>query len=205
MPWLTEKYLDGTPSPSPRALHVKHKKRNKRMNTSANNNRDPGPNATKVVSQKPWEPAGKAKSSSARGAKRKALPLPSASPDASDSESSPEPDVGFPNPQTPPPKKKKADGPMATLGTLGSNHEVVAGQSNPLIDVIDVLDPRVNYITRIQNGYEGVYQTARLMPRVLGPFIKVEQAFTQGSALAADPDICHDPCRNSGATSKEFR
>ncbi|KAJ2985009.1 hypothetical protein NUW54_g10297 [Trametes sanguinea] len=58
---------------------------------------------------------------------------------------------------------------------------------NIITQVVDVLDPNANYLTRVHNGFESLYQYARLLPRVLGPYVKIETAFLKGGALAAQP------------------
>ncbi|KAJ2994852.1 hypothetical protein NUW54_g7482 [Trametes sanguinea] len=58
---------------------------------------------------------------------------------------------------------------------------------NIITQVADVLDPNANYLTRVHNGFESLYQYARLLPRVLGPYVKIETAFLKGGALAAQP------------------
>ncbi|CDO69346.1 hypothetical protein BN946_scf184746.g27 [Trametes cinnabarina] len=58
---------------------------------------------------------------------------------------------------------------------------------NIITQVVDMLDPNANYLTRVHNGFESLYQYARLLPRVLGPYIKIETAFLKGGALAARP------------------
>ncbi|KAI0326964.1 hypothetical protein GY45DRAFT_1257881, partial [Cubamyces sp. BRFM 1775] len=54
-----------------------------------------------------------------------------------------------------------------------------------------------SFLSRLKHGYEQVYQQARLMPRILGAYIKIERAFVRGGTLVVTPgymDTC-DPAK----------